>query len=454
MPDAPVGGKEPKPGKGKAQPGKCDLCIPPKEVPALQSHKRRVHAKKASVKYPDGVEDVIHRNPDSQKFHCKRCPQANEDGQALRIHCLTCNAVATASVPDDPDIHANGNNSTRATPELLGRTDLSRSRSLDPDAQLGPIPLADNKPEEEEDDEDTDYDEEEKGVPEDETDKDASDGEVVAKPPQPDAPPVNLAQIRRRRSPDEHTVIHHPTLNLPAFDIIINTLYRVVICLSCATAVELGSIEDHIHSHFPSIPVPNGLAAQLTAEYNLVSQKDIVYPRNSPPPIYGLRLTKDTYFFCGRCGRGYADADTLYSHQHQTARCPSNGLPNSHTIGFGQYFTMSRHHRIFQVDPFKLPPFEPETPDQAFEIYKATRPAAIDYSNTPFVMPLRDQDQHLLLNREGWGDHISSYTIGNWLVGHPQLVGHLKDTGRGTPVGMSLMFRVGVRPIRLVQIKF
>ncbi|KAF7345997.1 hypothetical protein MVEN_01622300 [Mycena venus] len=49
-------------------------------------------------------------------------------------------------------------------------------------------------------------------------------------------------------------------------------------------------------------------------------------------------------------------------------------------------------------------------PDEAFEIYKATRPTAIDYSNTPIVMPLRDQDQHLLLKREGWGDHISSYT--------------------------------------------
>ncbi|KAJ7202223.1 hypothetical protein B0H12DRAFT_1080852 [Mycena haematopus] len=412
---------------GVAKPGICNKCIPPQHVPALQSHDRRVHSQKATVKYADGVEDVIHRNPDSQSFHCKRCPYTNGDGQNMRRHCeKNCTAVATAAVPDDPDIRPSPNHSTRASPELLGRTDVHRARSLDPDAEFEPIPRANDAedgadPDDDADGEtdpdvdadgetDPDYDDQQPAdqQPADDTDTESQTSRDM---PQPGSRQLNVQHLDRRRTPDQWTIVHHPTLNLPAFDIVINTLYHVVICLSCGTTIELGTIEHHIHAHFPSIPVPNGLAALLTVEYDLVTQKDIQCSRQSPAPIYGLLLPDSMYYFCDRCGRGYADEDVLYSHQHQRARCPNpERLPHTHRTGYGQCFTMSRFHRIFRVDPLKLPRSEPENPDLALKIYKATRPPPIDYSHTPFVMPLRQQDQNMFLKREGWGNHILPYT--------------------------------------------
>jgi hypothetical protein len=49
---------------------------------------------------------------------------------------------------------------------------------------------------------------------------------------------------------------------------------------------------------------------------------------------------------------------------------------------------------------------------------------------------------------------LPTITIGEGLVGHPQLVGHLYYTWPGGEVAMSSMSGAGVLPRTLVQTKF
>ncbi|KAF7372696.1 hypothetical protein MVEN_00133000 [Mycena venus] len=87
--------------KPKTKAGWCEQCIPRVYCEALQTHKWHVHLKKARVEYPDGVAKDITRDPDSHEFHCIRCTYRHKDSQTLR-----CTAIATAVVPDDPDVHS------------------------------------------------------------------------------------------------------------------------------------------------------------------------------------------------------------------------------------------------------------------------------------------------------------------------------------------------------------
>ncbi|KAF7346872.1 hypothetical protein MVEN_01439100 [Mycena venus] len=373
------------PKSSKAQPGWCEKCQPRTWCDALQSHMRQVHYVKASVIYPDGVKAVLQRDPDDQCFHCGRCPFKRKDGQQTRKHCQTCTAVATAVVPDDPHIHSSA--TTRGSPEVVGRTDLADPQALDPDAPIDltqPVPPNDNE------------------LLSDEEDIE-QDSDNANRP---------TAAVPARRYPDVNTVVHNATHNLPAYDIVVNRHYGVVICLSCEIAVELNSLDSHIHCHFPELPIPKTLAADLTAEYRLLTLKDIPIPDDNPAPVFGLRLSEELFYFCGRCGRGYSGPEVLRAHQNgSSARCPRD-QPKTHTTGHGQHFTNSRYHRVFQVDPRKLPPTPPDADNsqRAREIYKLTHHPPIDYKNIPFTPTLREQDQALFLDREGWGHHIAGFS--------------------------------------------
>jgi hypothetical protein len=65
---------------------------------------------------------------------------------------------------------------------------------------------------------------------------------------------------------------------------------------------------------------------------------------------------------------------------------------------------------VFHVDPLKLAPIPPDADDPDREIYKLTHPPPIDYKNIPFTPTLREQDQHLFLDREGWGRHTAGFS--------------------------------------------
>ncbi|KAJ7177272.1 hypothetical protein C8R43DRAFT_1118274 [Mycena crocata] len=213
-----------------------------------------------------------------------------------------------------------------------------------------------------------------------------------------------------KRQPDEYTITTHDEYNLPSFGLIINVQFGLFICISCETAIAPGELETHIHLHVPALPIPSTMVENLTLEFDIGAIEEILPPRDSPMPIFGLRLTDHIYFFCARCGRGYIDYYTLRSHQNNAKRCPRPPhAGNEFRVGYAQQFTLGAHRSIFQVRPSLLPETTADDPTPA-KIFRQTFPPPPDYSDIPFAKPQRQLDLSSFALREGWLDHVEGYT--------------------------------------------
>ncbi|KAJ7494196.1 hypothetical protein FB451DRAFT_1551352 [Mycena latifolia] len=351
----------------------CPECNPPCELgtTSLDMHKRNVHYGKCKLTYADGVQVTVKRNPDTGKFHC-RCGTGYTAGGPLQHHAKACRAFAPGRIPEDPDQSAGGA-TTRVNPEVLGRTESFRHRSLGPPPDQ---PFADAMP----------------LFPEDSFDSDVA---IYA------------------REPGADTIITHPDYDLQSYDLVINTLLHAVICLSCGHCLEPFHLESHVRAHTPYIPVPAGMSGALRREFSLrgLAKLTAHIPRTFPAPIFGLALTNQRYKFCNQCGHGFGSASSLCSHQTARDRCPKPpGAPSTHTEGHGQQFTNGAYNVIFQVDPTKLPLKSESTAPSPVDIFFATPRPCIDYSKVPFAPPPRDLDLNSFALREGWMRLIDGYT--------------------------------------------
>ncbi|KAJ6586062.1 hypothetical protein B0H19DRAFT_1369094 [Mycena capillaripes] len=207
----------------KKKSGECIKCDPPKFFGSLESHMRKVHYLQARVTYSDGQALVPQRNPDTGEFHCLRCNESADDGQVIRF--TNCRNIVRAALPSagakplDLYQEAPVSVTPHGSQALLGAEDDYVPRALSVNS---PPPSESRTPPPPPSHDDTDLNLEERRI-------------------------ANLAA--HRRDPDEHTVVLHPEFNFTSFDIVVNTLYRVVICRSCGTAVDLGILETHIHAH-------------------------------------------------------------------------------------------------------------------------------------------------------------------------------------------------------------
>ncbi|KAJ7732860.1 hypothetical protein B0H16DRAFT_1769910 [Mycena metata] len=359
QPLPPTRPKKPKQTDKKG--GYCNTCQPATLQDALQTHRKTVHVLLAEVTYPDRTKVTLKRNPSTGKFHCMRCEASHAIGQQIRRHCQKCKRIDNPGVPDDPDLPPNGDPVTYADPDLVGRTDLYVPRALS-------IPINDdpNPP-----------------------------------VPPPDAPQLHLPDYLR--PPDADTVVHHKSFKLLYLDMVINKQHRIIICLTCETAVE-----GHIHAHVPHIPVPKDLALKLTEEYELRRFENLHFPTNNPAPVFGLALTDKLFFFCDRCHHGYGNCESLRAHQNGAGTCPRPG-PNTHRRGYGQCFTTGAYNSVFQVDPSRLPLRDENEVDRVL-LFTTTRPLPIDYSSVPFAIPEREDDLNQFMHREGWAKHVQDYT--------------------------------------------
>ncbi|KAJ7229744.1 hypothetical protein B0H12DRAFT_1240166, partial [Mycena haematopus] len=378
--------QSPVPAPKKNDSGWCEKCPIRKYHVSLQTHRRRVHQQRTTVTYnhPETVKVSVSRAEDS-KFHCLRCTFSSPTPQGLDRHTQKCVADAgDAAVPDDPDLIAPAGISARADPDLIGRTDLFIPRHPSP-LVLDPDPIPPLRP----------------------SQLNPHEGHLDLD----GAPPADLATWTHRQ-PDTDSVIFHPTFNLPSLDIIINVRYHILICLYCACAIDPQTMETHVRGHFKAIPIPPGIARQLTDEFGLLPLSQAAVPTEPVAPIFGLSVTDEPYHFCGRCYRGYKTRETLRSHQDNAARCPRAAAEkNTSVTGHAQTFNGGPHKQFFRVDLLLLPPLVPvNNTDNLLHIFRATHPGPFDYSELPCAAPEREHSSQILLQREHWLDHIAQYT--------------------------------------------
>jgi hypothetical protein len=150
--------------------------------------------------------------------------------------------------------------------------------------------------------------------------------------------------------PGDHTIVHHPTINLPSMGIVINTHFRCIICINCQRAVNAINVISHIRHDLPLVEVPDDLACILQNTYQLVPYDSIIYNSSPVNPVFGIPLEPSVLYFC-ECGKGYNAYDTLRIHQNRVAErsCPLAGKGPSFHKGYGQRLTANRS--FFEIDP-------------------------------------------------------------------------------------------------------
>ncbi|KAJ6462643.1 hypothetical protein C8R47DRAFT_96617 [Mycena vitilis] len=182
--------------------------------------------------------------------------------------------------------------------------------------------------------------------------------------------------------------------------------------MMCGHAIAPKQLSSHVrlHSHIANLSPES--VDELVTEFNLRPDFDsfaflsFPFPDDSPPPIFGLSLLNCLYLFCNRCGRGYSTRGALRSHQNSPDRCPADGNPNGHSVGFGQAFTAGRHHSVFKVDPRKLP-LRSDTDPLPSNLFASTSRPKFDYSHLPLAVPDRDLDLNVFARTEGWLDFLA-----------------------------------------------
>ncbi|KAF8953005.1 hypothetical protein BDZ97DRAFT_1930113 [Flammula alnicola] len=319
------------------------------------------HQEKAQVRYRDPDETFDVTRGELHSFWCVRCTKSYEDPVSLRKHAVTCSQIPGAHSP-------RSTLSPALDPQMLTDTDLDEStlkEALRRDLiTVPPHPFGE--------------------VIVIVSDSDTSDNEELEHLPLSKFDPSSVIH-----EPDEYTIINHLTINLPALGIIINTLLKCVICLHCSRAVEFTGIERHIHTHLKFVNIPDALSEDLGTEFGLVPLKEIGYFSAPIPPVFGIPIYEDPYYFCGKCHRGYQDYPTLRSHQSNKERCTVERKEKSFHVGYAQSITKGSRKRNFQVDIACLRSRE-----------------EINYAN------LFEDEQNLgqFFYREKWASFVAGYT--------------------------------------------
>jgi hypothetical protein len=218
----------------------------------------------------------------------------------------------------------------------------------------------------------------------------------------------SLSAIRASIIPDRYTVVTHARYDFPQLGIVVNTLHKLIICVTCERSLALSTLSAHIKSHGDNIVVARSMAEDLRKEYGLpkVDIARIPEVTGAIQPIFGLQLLEDVYAFCGRCWKGYLDNNGrgMLNHHTQCAR-HDDDLPDSK--GYAQSFSAGRLVAYFQVDPSLIP--SRAIPSDAFNLYVKNLPIE-DHANEPIRSPLDLHNLSQFLHREHWVDHVAGST--------------------------------------------
>ncbi|KAJ7082561.1 hypothetical protein C8R44DRAFT_894729 [Mycena epipterygia] len=287
--------------------------------------------------------------------------------ESSQKHAIKCTAVAESHIPDDPDQPAGGATPS-VEPKSRGNSEAFVPRVIEEHVEPDPID----------------------------------------QPPREDTSKIDVDLYLL--SPEPTTVIRHPKFQLSSYDLVINTIYKILICLSCRRCIEPHTAETHVGLHISDVVVPEGMAEELMKEFDLLSVEDIPIPKNMPAPIFGLQIIEERCYFCTRCKHGFTNRNSLRSHQNTKGRCHRpDGEENAHFIGHGQRFTDGAFNSIFPVDPTKLP-LRSDADPTPLDIYQSAPVPAFDYRNIPFAIPTRELDLNSFAYREGWKAHVAGWT--------------------------------------------
>jgi hypothetical protein len=221
-------------------------------------------------------------------------------------------------------------------------------------------------------------------------------------------------ELQRFIEPDTYTVLDDDEGDLRSAGLIINTQYRVVICLACLQAIPIYNLDAHISAHIQKkhilLPVKEGLASRLQQKFQLDKTAPSIRPEPLksldplPKAIFGLRLLTNR-IFCNGCSRGYTSKASLATHQSKK-NC-GRGYSTGES-GFAQTFYLCGKRFFF---PVRAPstPLSPNLGNLDVTLFLDTIPKE-DLANTPADFSSNSQELSHFLRIEGWYTLINGLT--------------------------------------------
>lgn len=111
----------------------------------------------------------------------------------------------------------------------------------------------------------------------------------------------------------DHTCLTNEAL-LFGTPYVVNTEYRVLICLECRHAVSPNSASSHVQSEHCQCRVSKDFNSKLSECFPQLTE-DAVHPGRAVSPVFGLAIPPSMYHICKACLHGYKTPDCLRKHR-------------------------------------------------------------------------------------------------------------------------------------------
>ncbi|CAK5269636.1 unnamed protein product [Mycena citricolor] len=364
----------------------CELCKAdvPLDGTTEKKHRRIFHQAQVSAKFPDDVQALLFNRNEAGVFSCTRCAFIHPNAQTFGDHVrrpgrcparlsdngaiadtdalrsahfsMTEHAVEVSATPPSPFTPGQTVGDTRS-PSTTS-TSTNEAVSTDPPEGLSIPPCT----------------------------------------PPPGEPPIPHSQPPLKTSLGvvlgADTITEDAEHDLARFNLVINTAFRLVICLSCGKAVSPHRLGRHLVEHWTGINVPKNLGAELQLKYDLIEPADWIHPTSLTSPIYGLSVSPQELHFCGHCYHGFATEALRVNHQYRPQCGLAPGAAKTSFRALGQSVGFNARG-FFPVDSSLLVPRVTPEPSRIFTALP--RP---DYAQLPISKPHNANDLDLLFKNE------------------------------------------------------
>lgn len=179
--------------------------------------------------------------------------------------------------------------------------------------------------------------------------------------------------------------------------------------MNCKRAIDCDNLVEHLHKDLPLVKVPAELPSVLQETYRLVPYRHVTYSRGPISPVFGIPLVEKPLHFCS-CSKGFADYDTLRTHQTTRQRgreCQYRNETTTWHQGYGQQLTGNRQFFEVDVGPWRRACDE----DIHYSLaYRQSLPPLRVYSKMEIKGAEDEMNTSSFFHKERWLNHLEGYS--------------------------------------------
>ncbi|KAH0582235.1 hypothetical protein H2248_011880 [Termitomyces sp. 'cryptogamus'] len=211
--------------------------------------------------------------------------------------------------------------------------------------------------------------------------------------------PTSQGSGEEAQSDLEHTT---PDIQiLKQLGLTFNSLYKILLCVSCQSAWKPSAIPGHLSSqhHITLTSQQKSNLAELASFLGVLESTEVGPPIGNAP-VSGLKIYNDA-FLCTRCSYCALTQNTFSNHWSEHHKNPHVDPALRFTRGSVQTFFKPVPIRYFRIE------VPPENPSNIFDIFMAKE--ASKYASHAVHIPLNAREIPPLLMCTQWHEHIEPY---------------------------------------------